>query len=154
MLAQAGVGRLVLIDPERLAWANLGRHPLGAGAVGANKARALANRIVADYPHIVGVEAKERRWEAVAKEEPDLLSSCDLVVSATADWASDGALNEWHLAGGRHRPVVYGWTEPYASAGHAIAIARDGGCLQCGFSESGVPRLRVTRWEPGSYLRQ
>jgi len=27
-LAAAGVGRLLLIDPDRLKWANVGRHPL------------------------------------------------------------------------------------------------------------------------------
>jgi hypothetical protein len=31
LLAQSGIGSFVLIDPERLAWANIGRHPLGAG---------------------------------------------------------------------------------------------------------------------------
>jgi hypothetical protein len=41
-LAQAGVGRIVLVDPDTLTWPNVGRHPLGASAVGRNKAEALA----------------------------------------------------------------------------------------------------------------
>jgi hypothetical protein len=114
----------------------------------------LADRITTDYPHMVGVEAHGQCWEEVAKATPGFLSSCDLVVSATGDWAAEGALNEWHLSEGRRRPVIYGWTEPYACAGHAVAITGNGGCLQCGLSTAGVPGLRVTEWTPGVTQRQ
>src|SRR4051812_39736412 len=50
-LAQAGVGRINLVDHDALAWANVGRHPLGAPSLGRNKAEALAAKLRSDFPH-------------------------------------------------------------------------------------------------------
>lgn len=44
-LAQAGVGRLTLIDYDHLKWANIGRHPLGAASVDDEKAKAVAESL-------------------------------------------------------------------------------------------------------------
>jgi hypothetical protein len=142
----------VLVDPEQLASANVGRHPLGAAHIGENKATALARRIKVDYPHIAEVNAYSSRWEHVAREMPDVLGSCDLIVSTIGDWAAEGALNEWHIAAARRPVIVYGWTEAHACAGHAVAVTREGGCLQCGFGETGEPFLRVTEWPQGTPL--
>jgi sulfur-carrier protein adenylyltransferase/sulfurtransferase len=152
-LARAGVGRLLLIDPELLKWANVGRHPLGAAAVGRSKAEALAERIRTDYPHVLGVAAVFSRWEKADHAALTKLASCDLIVSTIGDWAAEAALNEWHRAN-RRGPVVYGWTEPHACAGHAVAIIQPGGCLQCGFTAAGAPLLRVTDWPNGRTIRQ
>ncbi len=43
-------------------------------------------------------------------------------------------------------PVIYGWTEAHAAAGHAVAILREGGCLRCGFGRTGVPGFQVVEW--------
>ena len=152
-LAQAGVGYVVLVDPEKLTSANVGRHPLGAAYIGENKATGLAMRIKADYPHIAAVSAYPSRWERVATEMPEVLGSCDLIVSTIGDWAAEGALNEWHIAAARRPVIVYGWTEAHACAGHAVAVTPKGGCLQCGFSETGEPLLRVTEWPRGTPLQ-
>ena len=40
------------LDPERLTWPNVGRHPLGATAVRAQQGRSLAERLQADFPHL------------------------------------------------------------------------------------------------------
>ena len=154
MLAQAGVGRLVLIDPDRLAWANIGRHPLGAPSVEENKALSLMERIKRDFPHILSVDGYPERWEAVARLPSDVLASSDLIVSAMGDWATEGALNEWHVARARSKPIVYGWTEPHACAGHAVVITSAGGCFQCGFDNVGVPLTRVTDWPAGKTEKQ
>lgn len=152
-LAGAGVGRLFLIDPELLKWANIGRHPLGAAAVGRAKADALAEKIRADYPHILGVEPLFARWEEAEPSTLKSLASCDLVVSTIGDWAAESALNAWHRVN-RRGPIVYGWTEAHACAGHAVAIFQPGGCLQCGFTGAGAPLLRVTDWPAGATVRQ
>ena len=147
-LAGAGVGNLLLIDPQLLKWANVERHPRAAGVGScAESGGALAEKIRSDYPHILGVRPVTSRWEE-AGAELETLASCDLVVSAIGDWAAEAALNEWHRAN-RQGPVVYGWTEAYACAGHAVAILRPAGCLQCGFTNSGIPLFQVTEW-PGS----
>ncbi len=152
-LAAAGVGRLLLIDPEKLKWANVGRHPLGAPEVGKCKSSALADRIGANYPHALAIESLPCRWQDAGPEGLALLAKADLVISTMGDWASEGALNEWHLAN-RKGIIMYGWTEAHACAGHALAIRPDWGCLQCGFSHDGLPFLRVTDWPLGATVRQ
>jgi sulfur-carrier protein adenylyltransferase/sulfurtransferase len=152
-LAAAGVGQLLLIDPDKLRWANVGRHPLGATDVDRHKSSALAERILSSYPHALGVESLTCRWQDVGPDGPRHLEEADLVISTMGDWAAEGALNEWHRS---HRKgiVVYGWTEAQACAGHAVAIRSDWGCLQCGFNPDGLPLLRVTEWPQGETVRQ
>lgn len=152
-LAEAGVGRLGLVDPDRLTWANVGRHPLGADTVDLNKAVALAKRIRRSYPHIE-VEAYPTCWEALPGGLGDERIAGDLIVTAVGRWASEGGLNEWHLCAGRSPAVVYGWTEPHACAGHAVAITKTGGCLECGFDDAGTPRLCVCGWESETTLQE
>ncbi len=149
-LAQAGLGRIILVDPDTLASANIGRHSLGARSVGQSKAKSLATVIKADYPHIASVEAHYSRWEDLVQQNSDILTSCDLIVSAVGNWNVEGALNEWQLSNNRQPPIVYGWTEPHACAGHAVAVTSTGGCLQCGFADSGEPSLQVTEWSEES----
>lgn len=152
-LARAGVGQLYLIDPETLVAANTGRHPLGMPDVRRAKAEALAERVRANHPHI-RVDAFPERWEEVVRRTPEILQSCDLIVSAIGDWSSEGALNEWHIGSQRRPPIIYAWTEAHACAGHAVAIGEEGGCFACGCTEDGQPILRVTRWPARSTLEQ
>lgn len=152
-LAGAGLGGLILIDPDTLKLANVGRHPLGAPGVGQGKAAALAEHIRSSYPHIRHVQDVEGRWPVLGEDVIKKLVDCDLIVSAIGNWATEGALNEWHRQN-RNGPIIYGWTEAHACAGHAIAIYPVGGCLQCGFSPDGTPHLQVTDWPGGGTLRQ
>jgi hypothetical protein len=125
-LAQAGVGRLILVDPEPLTWPNVGRHPLGATAVGRNKAEALAERLQADFPHL-NVEHRACGLHQLIARNEDLLAAADMIAAATGNWVAESALNRWHVRQGRGRPIVYGWTEAHACAGHAVAIGQRGG---------------------------
>lgn len=152
LLTQAGVGRLVLIDPETLSWANTGRHALGAPAVGKSKAEALSMQLRADYPSL-SVEHHERKWQQV-NEIGSVLGSCNLIVSTIGSWAAEGALNEWHMQSERTVPVLYGWTEPHACAGHSVLIGQRGACLACGMSSFGKPRLKITDWPADREIRQ
>jgi sulfur-carrier protein adenylyltransferase/sulfurtransferase len=151
-LAQAGVGEFHLVDPDELVGANVGRHPLGVPYVGQPKVAGLRDLITRNYPHVRACESYAKKWEQVVIENPKLLRSCDLIVSAMGDWTPEGALNEWHLAERRQMKIVYGWTEAHACAGHAVAIGREGGCFACGFGNDGQPLLRVTDW-PRSALQ-
>ena len=153
-LTQAGVGRLSLVDPETLTWSNISRHPLGASAVGKNKAEALADRIRRDCPQIVEITGYPRRWQDLARTSPQLVESPDLIVSAIGDWEAEGALNEWHVTRGRQRPILYGWTEPHACAGHAVMIRATGGCLGCGLDNHGALLSPVTTWPSPTYRQE
>jgi len=148
-LAQAGVGRLYLVDHDELSWANVGRHPLGAALVRSNKAEAMAAKLRVDYPH--------GRFEAFPVSAQEMLSAHeasldknDLIVSCMGDWRGESRLNDWHCRRGRPMPVVYGWTEAHAAAGHAVAIAREGGCLRSGLGRTGVPEFNVVDWPDGA----
>ena len=65
-LAMAGVGDLLLIDPESLAWANVGRHPLGAASVGFGKASELAKKLTVTFPH-GHFDSRTEEWAPVGK---------------------------------------------------------------------------------------
>jgi sulfur-carrier protein adenylyltransferase/sulfurtransferase len=153
-LAQAGVGRLVLVDPQNLDSANIGRHALGADDLHKSKAEALAHRIRARFPHVRSIEARNSEWDEALSKEPALFQQCDLIVSAIGSWGAESSLNEWHLAMSRPHPIVYAWTEAHACAGHAVAICDVGGCLQCGFSEVGEFLTPVTKWPDGATTLQ
>lgn len=147
LLAQAGVGEFMLVDPERLSWANVGRHVLGVDSVHGSKSEKLAASIKTRFPHIIAASSFEAKWSQIPQVAAEALRDCDLIVSAIGSWSAEGELNEWHIRGRRLHPIVYGWTEPHACAGHAVAIMKRGGCFQCGMTVTGSPKLRVTRFD-------
>lgn len=153
-LAQAGIGKIDVLDPQQLLWGNVGRHPLGAEYVGRNKAEGIADRIRRSYPHIRHAAGHAWRWEDAVRSSPKLFESADIVVSALGDWPSESALNGWHLERGRAPAIVYTWTEAHGAAGHAVAALAQGGCLRCGFDSHGSPLLEVAKWRQESTLRQ
>jgi molybdopterin/thiamine biosynthesis adenylyltransferase len=147
-LARAGVGRIDLVDPERLAWSNVGRHELGADAVGSCKAEALAARIRRDLPHIEVIAHVSTAHRFMIDEE-EVLDEADLVICATASWDAESAINWRHVRGGRRKPVLYGWLEDQALAAHALVVGSEGGCLGCGFGPTGVPKAPAVSWPGG-----
>ncbi|MXZ28657.1 ubiquitin-activating enzyme [Candidatus Poribacteria bacterium] len=147
-LAQAGVGNIILVDVDTLSWPNVGRHPLGATAVGLNKAESLAKRLQADFPHL-RIDSRTCSLQEFLRNEPELLGKADLIIAATGSWGAESALNRWHVEQGRQSPILYGWTEAHACAGHAVAIVRKGGCFQCHISQTGSPSFRVAKWPDG-----
>jgi hypothetical protein len=151
-LAAAGLGNLVLVDPETLSGANVGRHALGADALRRNKARALKSRIGKDYPHLNSIRSINRSWQEAADENPGFLETCDLIVSAIGSWPEQWELNQWHLSVGRTPPILYVWTEPRACAGHAVLVGPQGGCFACGHELDGLPRCEVTEWPEGTRI--
>ena len=145
MLAEAGVGHLYLVDKELLAAANVGRHPLGLDALGKPKSRSLADYLRKSYPHI-HVEDEVSTVESLLLSKPQLLEKFDLIVSALGSWSAEALLDQWQSSSDDAPSVVYGWTEPHAGAGHAVAL--DGHCARFrdGFNETGVPLLQITQW--------
>ena len=152
-LAQAGIGRIVLVDPDALNWPNIARHPLGASAVGRNKAEALAERLQADFPHLQ-IEGRACGLHEVLQTNPELLEVADLLIAATGSWTAENALNRWHVNQGRPRTILYAWTEAHACAGHAVAIAGGGGCFQCHIGRTGAPSFKVVTWPDGGDANQ
>jgi hypothetical protein len=144
-LARSGVGRLVLVDKQVLKSANVGRHSLGVESIDDPKAPALARQIRAALPHVEVIHHVAEVPELLLRGN-DPLAEVDLIVSAMGDWPAESLLDEWHAAQGRRIPIVYGWTEPHAAAGHAITIAAPGDSLRAGLDAYGTPHLVAARW--------
>lgn len=151
-LAQAGIGRLLLIDPDVLSHSNTSRHVLGAEDKGRNKAERLATRLQRDLPHIQEVAFRPQTWQQVETEEPQTLRDCDLIVSTVGSWRVEKALNEVHVSDPTHPPVLYGWLEEQGAAGHALLVTGQEGCFHCGFDESGMAQQKVTSWPRGALV--
>lgn len=144
-LARAGVGKLVLADEQTLKGGNVGRHALGVGAIGEFKATALARQIRATLPH-VDVTCHVSTVEDLLLHPDDPFAKVDLIVSVLGDWPAESLLDEWQVAHDDPVPIVYGWTEPHAAAGHAIVISSDEDRLRSGLDAYGTPNVVAVRW--------
>jgi sulfur-carrier protein adenylyltransferase/sulfurtransferase len=76
----------------------------------------------------------------------DPLAGVDLIVSALGDWPAESLLDEWQDTQEKRVPIVYGWTEPHAAAGHAILVSAAGDRLRAGLDAYGSPYLVAVRW--------
>jgi hypothetical protein len=144
-LAHAGVGRLILVDDQIMHGANIGRHPLGVPALNEPKVTGLAQRLRSDLPHIT-VDTRISKAEELLQRGDPLLDGVDLIVSAMGNWPAESMLDEWHQVTGRRIPIVYGWTESHAVAGHAVAVVSAGARLRDGLDATGSPKLVATQW--------
>lgn len=135
-LAQAGVGKIILIDPDDMETANVGRHALGVRDVGFKKTSALSKELRERFPHLKILELPFN-WEIVFKNKPELFADTSLLISTMGEWRSEGPLNEWSITKKKF-PILYGWMEPRAAVAHALLIKKEGGgCLRCIVNENG-----------------
>lgn len=152
-LARNGVGRLILYDGESLSVGNVGRHLLGMKYVDREKVTALAGYLKRSFPHLK-VDAFPTDWRSarVDKEAWKRLQSQELIISLTGDMTSDMTLNYFARQESMFPAVIYGRTEAYGCAGHAVLI--DGGpCLQCGIGSDGNFLDHAVYW-PKSPLKK
>lgn len=144
ILAQAGVGSFVLIDPDLMEWANVGRHVLGASAVGRRKPEALSEKLNRDFPHI-NVTPHACDLDAYLHKHGGEFQRSDLIISATGKWSADSRIDAWQKEKEVPALILYAWLEAHACASHAVLIDRGGG-LRTGFDRTGLPHFRVTEW--------
>ncbi len=154
LLVETGARKFVLIDPDQLSWDNIGRHLLGARHTGQDKVTAIKEYLDYQFPNQLVIDIKAKPWQTVFAEERDVILNCDLLISTIGDWDAESALNYSFNTVADFPPTVYGWTEPYGFAGHALAIFGVGGCLSCGMDDLGKFRYPVTKWDPGTYRKR
>lgn len=118
LLIKAGFRKFVLCDGESLEAANVGRHLLGMTYVGVNKAEACKLHIERNYPWVEVLHAATQEWFESNKTVDVLTSECDLIISATAEWVSDKAIQELIESGRLTCSVVFCFTEAHAVATH------------------------------------
>ncbi len=150
-LVKAGIGNMVIIDPQVLTWDNVARHELGGRHVDESKAKALATMLQRDFPHL-NVSGHFERWENVWRADPTVLSQADLIISTVAEAGPELQLNV--LARTElFPPMLFGWLEERAGAAQALLVGGQGGCLGCGMSKYGVFSERVVSY-PNSNVRR
>lgn len=117
-LAQAGVGKLTLIDADVMSWQNVGRHVLDSHDVGRTKALALELAIKRSFPDaaVLGIATK---WEDCIQKRRTELERADLVISVTGEPASNLHLDAL-MSLEDMPPVLFGWMEPFGTAAHAV----------------------------------
>jgi len=129
-LACAGVGRLVLVDDDRVDLSNLNRQLLYRRAdVGRPKVEVAAEALTAFNPAITIVARRRRVDEPAAAAE--IVEGADFVVE-TADWPPY-ELSRWlDAACRRHRipRITAAQFPPYVRIGPAYLPGRPG-CLEC-----------------------
>lgn len=147
-LAKSGVGRLFLVDSQAYAWDNVGRHILSGRFAGVAKDKALKQFLGEQMPSVTVETGGGWTAQQVVREKP-AFGELDLIVSTTGDWATESYLNAVARTARIFPPVVFGWTEPFGLAGHALAVVPRGGCLACGCTETGIFEHRVADWPAG-----
>jgi len=145
LLAKAGIGKITLVDPNLFGSENISRHALGAQAVGKRKAESLAHLLTGRFPHLT-IDGVVMSLENFAETMPDRLRSADLVISTTGQWSAESFLNAVALGPKPIPPILYGWTEPHAAAGHAVVFFQRQGCLRCITGNMGELRLMASTW--------
>ena len=152
-LAQAGVGRLIIIDPESLEPSNVGRHALGIESINKSKAHSLADLLSIKYPH-GNFKGWVGRWQDVFRDQPRIFEEADLVVSCTGEITDDLAWDAMHQSGKTgDAPTLYGWLGTQGSTGHALALRSGGPAFSCVFDLDGVIKLPDTEFEEGDQRR-
>jgi adenylyltransferase/sulfurtransferase len=129
-LTGAGIGRLGLVDGDRLEPSNLHRQTMYALAdVGKLKAELAADRVRALNPD-VDVRAYTVRLDAL--NAPDLIAQHDLVIDCTDNFATKFLLNDYCVQLGK--PVVFASVYQYEGQ---LQIVRPGSaCLRCVWPEA------------------
>src|SRR5882724_2982954 len=129
-LTGAGIGRLSLVDGDRLEPSNLHRQTMYALAdVGKLKAELAADRVRALNPD-VDVRAYTVRLDAL--NAPDLIAQHDLVIDCTDNFSTKFLLNDYCVQLGK--PVVFASVYQYEGQ---LQIVRPGSaCLRCVWPEA------------------
>lgn len=140
-LAAAGVGRLLLCDPDRVELSNLQRQvAYGDGDIGRSKAEALLDRLAALNP---GVTCEAVVEAADAESLPGLVARADLVVDACDNFATRFAVNSACVAAGR--PLVSGAAIRWEGQVAVFDPARGGSpCYGCLYPEAGEDALNCS----------
>lgn len=152
LLAQAGVGRFILVDPETLAAHNAARHVLGLDRLGEHKAEALAAMLIKDFPHISKPSVYASQFQDLLAPALEDLSSADLIISAGIDYEGDMRLDAWRRQCVSPPVHVCVWAEEFALAGHAIALV-GGSSLAEAFTAAGAPAFALTDdWPESAHI--
>lgn len=126
--AGAGRGELVLVDPEHLTPANLGRHTGRLDDIGRHKAEIVAEQVRAIHSELE-VQAYSKRAEEVWSQ----LDQCHLLIDASGIENLSEWLNYKHISEGKKRHVVYAWIVQEGAAVQTFSTryGQQDACFRC-----------------------
>jgi molybdopterin/thiamine biosynthesis adenylyltransferase/molybdopterin synthase catalytic subunit/rhodanese-related sulfurtransferase len=131
-LAGAGVGRLGLVDGDRLEASNLHRQTMYSLAdVGRPKAELAAARLRALNPD---VDLQVHTLRLNAGNAPELVAQFDLVIDCTDNFGTKFMLNDVCVRLGK--PAVFSSVYQYEGQLQVIRPDRHGACLRCVWPEA------------------
>jgi len=145
LLAQAGVGEIMLVDNDVLSSANISRHVLGLGYVGCSKSLALQLELKRQFPHLAFEHAFQKKFEYLSDKERRCLAESNIVIGAGIDFDGESALDAWRTNLSRPPAYISTWVEAYAVVGHAVLLYGNTSILT-GFDEQERPVFRLTDW--------
>ena len=135
-LASAGVGRLGLVDNDRVELSNLQRQILhDTGAVGRSKVESARARLEAANPH-VAVETFDARLEA--SNAIEILGGWDFVIDGSDNFPTRYLVNDACVL--LDTPFAYGAILRFEGQASVFG-APEGPCYRCLFSEPPPPGL-------------
>ena len=133
-LAAAGVGRIVVVDDDRVEASNLQRQTLFTEAdVGEPKAAAAVRRLAA-LNSLITVEGRAVRFNRGNAME--LVSSCDVVVDGSDNFATRYLVNDACVLAGK--PFVFGAVQGFEGQ-LSVFNWRNGPTYRCLFPEPPEP---------------
>lgn len=135
-LGQSGIGKITLVDPQRLVSANVGRHALGINSITLYKATSMTLGLKKHFPHSTFIDYADD-WQNIFKLKPDFLEGVDLIVSCMGDWEAEGMLNEFLLNQKFDKPIVYGWIGEGGTTAHAVSFFDKKPSLSCILDSNG-----------------
>ena len=145
LLAQAGIGNFIFVDPEKISPPNTSRHILGQRYIGKNKAISMAEMLKEDFPHITSVIAINKSFDKLDRGQLEKIADCDIIVSAGITYEGDSQIDVWRQSL-RHPPVhICSWTEEFAIVGHAVALFGKDTLLKA-FDDNEQVLFRLTEW--------
>ncbi|MFL0797311.1 MAG: ThiF family adenylyltransferase [Cellvibrionaceae bacterium] len=135
LLGHAGIGRLDLMDYDRLSTDNIYRHILPSNYIGDKKTAGLAKELEYKFPYLdVEVYDNHPNLHSLAND-PNLgkiLSRYDGVIVATGDATHERFFNNKLMEIERRPWVIYSWLEGYGVGGHMVYVhPNSSGCLSC-----------------------
>lgn len=154
LLAQSGVGKLILVDCDVIKSANAARHILGLGELKEAKSLALKRSLQRKLPHL-HVDAYYKSFESLSDDLVSRVGQSSLVISAMGATRSELSLNATLRTKQMPTTCLYTWMEPHAHACHAVALGPTGACFRCGFSARGQLLFQATQWPgQGTLIRE
>jgi hypothetical protein len=129
-LAQSGVGKLTLVDPDVFKAENIYRHVLGGECCGYGKASALKVHLQYRLPQIdiEAVHSTLAKWATI----PNLQSVSGIAIAIGKPHDERTFIKTLWNQEAMNLSAVTTWLEPLGIGGHSqLTVPRRAGCLEC-----------------------